>query len=234
MEDKDDQLFVDDEERDWDGLRSGFFAGPDLWAAGGGNPTDHIVAADCMQPDLRLPFVRVMKDSNTATVKSEPSTDGCDEDGTTPAHVKSEPVDCKNGGSANKKSPRHRMREQWKVSPTKGEEPNCNNINSSAKMNGPTTNNDDDSLSNCTSSSSNSDSKSRKSGNNSNSKLQQQQNTTSNNNKKKSDENGLNDDDDDIKSKSVKSCESAVKIKTEDEHEDVIESLELRSGLSFR
>jgi len=127
VDDKDDALFVDDEGRDWDEFSAGFFAGPDLWSAGGGNSTDHILSADSMQPELRLPFVRVMKEQHevkkeVADIKSEPLTENGNHksDSTSPS---------------GKKSRQRGVRESWKVSPTKNEE-------AEQKLNGPTPKND--------------------------------------------------------------------------------------------
>ena len=52
-----DKLFVVDDERGWDGVGCGFEAGEELWAAGGGNETDHIHPADNLDRKTQ-PFVR--------------------------------------------------------------------------------------------------------------------------------------------------------------------------------
>jgi len=61
-----DKLFVVDDERGWDGVGCGFEAGEELWAAGGGNETDHIHPADNLDRKTQ-PFVRILKDLRTET-----------------------------------------------------------------------------------------------------------------------------------------------------------------------
>ena len=202
---------MSDSERDWDEFSQGFFAYPDLWAAGGGNSTDHIIPANCMQPELRLSFVRVMREDGDKLprVKSEPATaDG--------ENVKSESSDAKSL-SPNKKSRNSRggVRESWKVSPTKGGEDNNSAVYDS-KQNGPTSNSND-SLSNSKSSSNC----------NSNNSKHNANSTEDSEIKVKSEENGLKEED----------CgESAVKkesspVKNSNCTENVIQDLEARSGL---
>lgn len=135
FDDQDEALFVMDGERDWDeaaaaagggcggGLaESGSLAQPDLWLAGGGIDTQHIVPANSLNLDLRLPFVRVLKDGKDPDSISSTATtaDGCPlkkeataaaaSDGTAP---KSQP-----GGSdisPGKKQHAKRVREVWAV-----------------------------------------------------------------------------------------------------------------------
>jgi len=210
VDEKDDTLFIDDEEKDWDEFTQGFFSAPDLWDAGGGNTTDHIVAANCMQPELRLSFVRVMKEDSPQedSIKKEPAT-GEDNNGLAIKSEQSgETLNHKTSPNNSKKSPRGSrggVREQWKVSPTKGEE-------SSVKQNGPTTtNNSSDLHTNCNS--------------NSNSKHNAPDN---------SDENKLTSGDTAKVKCEVDEDELSCAVKTEIPTEDVIKSLERRSGLSFR
>lgn len=214
FDEKDDTLFVSDSERDWDEFSQGFFACPDLWAAGGGNTTDHIIPANCMQPELRLSFVRVMREDGDKLprVKIEPASADSE-------NVKSESSDAKSL-SPNKKSRNSRggVRESWKVSPTKGGEDNNSVVNNS-KQNGPTSNSND-SLSNSKSSSNC----------NSNNSKHNANATEDSETKVKSEENGLKEED----------CgESAVKkesspVKNSNCTENVIQELEAKSGLRFK
>ena len=57
FDERKDQLFVLDDERGWDGIGSGFEAGEELWAAGGGAETEHIHPADTLDRQTQ-PFVR--------------------------------------------------------------------------------------------------------------------------------------------------------------------------------
>ena len=57
FDDRKDELFVLDDERGWDGVGSGFEAGEELWAAGGGADTEHIHPADTLDRQTQ-PFVR--------------------------------------------------------------------------------------------------------------------------------------------------------------------------------
>ena len=133
------------------------------------------------------------EDNNGLAIKSEQS-------GETQNH--------KTSPNNSKKTPRGSrggVREQWKVSPTKGEE-------SSVKQNGPTTtNNSSDSHTNCN--------------NNSNSK----HNAPDDN----SDENKLTSGDTAKVKCEVGEDELSCAVKTEKPTEDVIKSLERRSGLRY-
>lgn len=60
-EDREDELFVLDDEQDWDWAAQGFHSGSELWLAGGGSETSHIHPAD-LQLTPPLPFVRVLRD----------------------------------------------------------------------------------------------------------------------------------------------------------------------------
>ena len=212
FDEKDDALFVSDCDRDWDEFSQGFFACPDLWAAGGGNSTDHIIPANSMQPELRLSFVRVMRENaDLPRIKSEPA-DG--------ENVKSESStsDAKSLSNANKKSSarnsRGGVRESWKVSPTKED--------SNSKLNGPTSNSND-SLSNSNSSNSS---------NNSNSKHNANSTDENSETKVKCEENGLIKDEDSCVDSAVKKGSSPAKKKNSNSTtEDVIQELEARSGL---
>merc|ERR1719234_1147049 len=64
FDDRKDELFVLDDERGWDGVGSGFEAGEELWAAGGGADTEHIHPADTLDRQTQ-PFVRILKDLRT-------------------------------------------------------------------------------------------------------------------------------------------------------------------------
>merc|ERR1719433_1261998 len=59
-----DKLFVVEDERGWDGVGTGFEAGEELWAAGGGAETEHIHPADTLDRQTQ-PFVRILKDLRT-------------------------------------------------------------------------------------------------------------------------------------------------------------------------
>lgn len=111
IEDKEDVLFVDGSERSWDAVYEGFSSGADLWAAGGGDTTDHILPADGMFADgLRLPFVRVLKDGKDPAVACTP--------------VKKDDVAPKSSSEISPKKHGKRVRETWKVSP-KNEDKTC-------------------------------------------------------------------------------------------------------------
>lgn len=60
-EDREDELFVLEEDQEWDWVGEGFHSGEELWAAGGGSETDHILPAD-LHVTPQLPFVRVLRD----------------------------------------------------------------------------------------------------------------------------------------------------------------------------
>ena len=63
MEDCEDVLFLLEEERDWDSSAAGFHSGLEVWTAGGGSETDHVVPAAGPTLDSQImPFVRVLKD----------------------------------------------------------------------------------------------------------------------------------------------------------------------------
>jgi len=62
VEDLDDSLFVVDGERDWDWVSEGLDAREDLWKAGGGESSDHVIPADQTDNRPNLSFVRVMRD----------------------------------------------------------------------------------------------------------------------------------------------------------------------------
>jgi len=219
VDEKDGTLFIDDEEKDWDEFTQGFFSGADLWAAGGGNTTDHIIASNCMQPELRLSFVRVMREdyhhNAESSVKKEPASG--DDDLT--VTVKSESADTNHKNALlspnSKKSARKSggMREQWKVSPTKGED--------SVKQNGPTSYND--SHSNSCNDSSNSNSK---------------HNATDDKTKVKASDNDTNSDtkikSEDLENDEENNDKKCSAVKNNKNTEDVIKSLERRSGLRFR
>ena len=113
FDEKDDTLFISSEDKAWDCEVSGFDVGPDLWAAGGGDTTDHIIPANVLWPDnsARLPFVCVLKDDKTVSVKKEEVT-------TSPTKSA-----CGADVSPGKKHGK-RVREEWKVS-TKAEEKTC-------------------------------------------------------------------------------------------------------------
>ena len=57
FDERKDELFVLDDERGWDGVGTGFEAGEELWAAGGGAETEHIHPADTLDRQTQ-PFVR--------------------------------------------------------------------------------------------------------------------------------------------------------------------------------
>eukprot|EP00092_Neocalanus_flemingeri_P012405 GFUD01013373.1.p1 GENE.GFUD01013373.1~~GFUD01013373.1.p1 ORF type:complete len:1237 (+),score=326.19 GFUD01013373.1:521-3712(+) len=68
FDDREDELFVIDDERDWDCAAEGFHSGEELWAAGGGAETIHIFPAD--EERRTLPFVRILKDLRSNPVDS--------------------------------------------------------------------------------------------------------------------------------------------------------------------
>ena len=202
---------MSDCDRDWDEFSQGFFACPDLWAAGGGNSTDHIIPANSMQPELRLSFVRVMRENaDLPRIKSEPA------DGENVKSESSSTSDAKSLSNANKKSSarnsRGGVRESWKVSPTKED--------SNSKLNGPTSNSND-SLSNSNISKSSNHSKHNANSTDENSET-----------KVKCEENGLIKDEDSCVDSAVKKGSSPAKKKNSNSTtEDVIQELEARSGL---
>jgi len=114
FEEKDSTLFVSSEDKNWDEVALGFDAGPDLWAAGGGDVTDHIVPANALWPESRatLPFVRVIPSGKEEVLVKKESD-------STPASPTKEG-----------RKPGKRVREQWTVSPTKAEEKPCSSNSS--------------------------------------------------------------------------------------------------------
>lgn len=104
-------------ERPWDAVFEGFSSNADLWAAGGGDTTDHILPADGMfAGGVRLPFVRVLKDG-----KDGPAS--ADNGNSSSSPVKKEEGKSSSAAAASAASEispkKHgkRVRETWKVSP---------------------------------------------------------------------------------------------------------------------
>jgi len=70
VEEREDELFVTDENRDWDSFESGFETGMSHWFNGGGNSTDHIVTH--FEADLgKAVFTRLIRDSPNIKPKKE-------------------------------------------------------------------------------------------------------------------------------------------------------------------
>lgn len=109
FDDLEDELFVIDDERDWDCAAEGFHSGEELWAAGGGAETVHIFPAD--EERRTLPFVRILKDLRSNPVDSPKKTLKDNSDG-----LKSD-----SSVSPGKKHGK-RVREEWKVLPAKPED----------------------------------------------------------------------------------------------------------------
>jgi len=60
VDDRDSDLFLLDGDREWDSAASGFHSGLEVWSAGGGSETDHIIGHPLEH--TFVPFVRVLKD----------------------------------------------------------------------------------------------------------------------------------------------------------------------------
>lgn len=70
VDEKEDEIFVTDENRTWDSSDSGFESGVAHWCNGGGNTTDHIVTH--FSADLgKAVFARLIKDAATMKPKKE-------------------------------------------------------------------------------------------------------------------------------------------------------------------
>lgn len=146
FEEKDDTLFINEDERDWDPEVLGFSSAPDLWADGGGDTTDHIIPANALWADIRLPFVRILKDGKDKISMSL---------------AKKETEVVKNSEISPGKKHGKRVREEWKVSSKSEEKPACNSNSSNSNIN---TSQPSDSRSSSNSGSSSSSSNTRREG----------------------------------------------------------------------
>lgn len=120
IDDCEDTLFLLDEERNWDSTNSGFHSGLEVWAAGGGLETDHIISAvgPCLDTSV-VPFVRVLKDLRVGDGVKTPTTSNKAVTNSKDTNNASDGLNHKNNSDVTSpgKTPKKKVpRETWKVS----------------------------------------------------------------------------------------------------------------------